>query len=182
MKKDLLKIIAVVLAVIVFIFVKNALSFHTLITPESSPTPTETPDLTIKFDVTKAKLGDKVGAMTIASLNPFISSNIISSDDAVVKFKGRVTLTGELYHSTGGELGDDVFMQNLDPSSLAKMPSMIGDNRSIWFNFTNPNDVKKIFQNGQNNTKNVTITIDNYTIVSFLREVVNSATFVSLIP
>lgn len=121
------------------------------------------------FEKDRAQKGDKVGDMTI-----------ISIDDRYVKFTGQVTVSGQVNvygedDGGAGILSNNVCM-NVDQADWSKFPRLKGDDRSIWFCFSNLDKAK---QNLKTSEK-VTVTIDDYVIDSLEGEVWNQAKFISV--
>ncbi|MDD5438303.1 MAG: hypothetical protein PHC70_04110 [Patescibacteria group bacterium] len=121
------------------------------------------------FDKSTAKAGDKIGEMTIKSI-----------DDRYTKFTGQITVSGQVNvygEDDGGAniLSDNVCM-NVDQADWAKFPRIKGDERNIWFCFSNLDPAKKAFkQSGQ-----ATVVIDDYVIDSLESEVWNQAKLVKV--
>lgn len=136
-------------------------------------------DNTIKFDVEKVKIGDKLGNMTVTKLNG-IKSETPTINSALVNFKGRTEVTGKIqYHEPGGFMAEAVCLGNLNKESLAKMPKMESDTREIWFCFNDLEGAKK--KRLHTTTELVTVLIDNYSIVYYPSEVYNTADLISVI-
>lgn len=143
------------------------------------PTPTKTIDNTIKFDVAKSKVGDRIGNMTITNISDV---QVDEPPSAKVNFKGKVVVTGKVrYTNPDGYGGESVCMDNLQSDSLAKIPKMTFDTRDIWFCFNNLDAVKKSLVKSNKENNIATVTIDNYSIVYYPREVFNTADFVSIV-
>lgn len=119
------------------------------------------------FDVTKAKVGDKIGSMTITLI----------SGKTVVKFKGPVTITGTYIPQVSDLRSGCPQFRSLDPASLAKIPRISGDNSAFWFCFDNPDFAKS--QLGSE-SKQTTVTIDNYAIDNRQTETVSDANLISV--
>lgn len=135
-------------------------------------------DNTIKFDVEKAKVGDKLGGMTIIKLGGS-KSNIPTANSAFVQFKGKVEVTGKIsYFEPGGFMAEAVCLGDLDEDSLAKMPKIISDTRVVWFCFNDLEAAKKLRLHTE--TKPVTVVIDNYLIIYHPSEVYNTADLVEV--
>lgn len=103
------------------------------------------------FDPAKAKVGDKVGSMIITSI----------SGNTVIKFKGPVTITGTYVPQVSDLRSGCPQFSGLDAASLAKIPRITGDNSAFWFCFGNPDFTKPKLGS---ESKQTTVTIDNYTI------------------
>lgn len=173
--------------------VETTPSATTTSTETATSTPTATPveagaTLTNPFDVTTAKVGDTVVGMSIVSVGLPNSGagTTISGENAEVQFSGEATLTGTYtYHGNDGLLSDVVSFEP-DESSAAKLPKMIGDERTLWFVFSNGPAALDIFgpQSGTSTASysgNATVTVKNYYILSFPGEVANGAELVSVI-
>lgn len=77
-------------------------------------------------------------------------------------------------------MAESICMTNLDNESLAKMPKMITDTRAIWFCFTDLEKAKTMLDVTRKETQPATVSIDNYKIVYYPSEVVNTADVLSV--
>lgn len=121
------------------------------------------------FEIDRAQKGDKVGDMTITSV-----------DSRFAKFSGQITVSGlvNVYGEDDGGAGilSNNICMNVDQADWSKFPRIKGDLRDIWFCFSNLDQAKKAFkQSGQ-----ATVTIDEYIIDSFDGEAWNKARLVSV--
>lgn len=133
--------------------------------------------------------GDKLGAMTVINvgmaINPKDSgTNIpelmnIGRNNIKILLKGLVEITGtyEQVHSGIGFDGD--CMTGFDATSLARLPSLPGESYPPqgMFCFRNTDFVEKTL--GTQRHK-VTVTIDNYELISYPSEVMDYADLVAV--
>lgn len=111
-------------------------------------------------------VGDKIAGMTVTS-----------STNRYVYFSGQVSLRGDVvvsddptHDSIQGNLYFNVAKEDWD-----KLPRILGDDRIVWFVFSN-----KIPDHTFNQSGPATITIDNYVIDSMESEVANTARLVKV--
>lgn len=145
-------------------------------------TPEPVIDNSIKFDVEKAKVGDKIGDMTITKLRGYKSERA-TADSAFVDFTGRVTITGDVIYN-GSQRGEVVCMQNLDYGSQSKMPKMTSQFYvNVSFCFTDLGLAKKLLVKNmdQENQGQAKVIVDNYKIQWFPTEIYNTADLVSVV-
>jgi hypothetical protein len=146
--------------------------------------PSPVVDNTIKFDVEKAHVGDKVGDMEIVKLRGY-KSDTATNDSAFVDFKGKTTVTGDImYNLPGGQMGELVCMQNLDAESQAKMPKLSSQSYvTVSFCFDDLENAKKLLVKDVNieNQGVKTVVIDDFKIQWFPIEIYNTAKLISLI-
>ena len=134
-------------------------------------------DGSIKFDISEASVGGKIGSMRIAKLSG-MKSDSATENSAIVNFKGQVEVTGVIQYQDGGFMAEAVCLGDLDQASLSKMPKMASDTRTVWFCFNDLEEAKKL---GLHKKSNTTVVIDNYTIVYYPSSVYNTADLVSVI-
>lgn len=128
------------------------------------------------FDVEKAKIGDKIGNMTITKLSGG-KSDTPTANYATVSFSGKETVSGKItYYPTGGFMGEAICMDRLSADSLSKIPKMINDTRDVWFCFNNLDEAREDL----NNLTQATVIINNYTIKYYPTEVYNTADLVAI--
>ncbi len=195
MKNSLTVLLVFILVIMLFVAVVSVLKLAgiNLEFPEKKQAPTSsnaitsTPepvvDNTIKFDVEKAKVGEKIGNMTIIKLRGYKSEQA-TADSAFVDFKGEVTIKGDIIYNNperqGGEL---VCVQNLDKDSQGKMPKLTSQFYvSVSFCFNNLDLAKKLLIKNLNkeNQGQATVTIDNYKIQWFPVEIYNTADLIAV--
>jgi hypothetical protein len=157
-------------------------------TGSPSPTPTPSPSASAtpanKFDVTKAKVGDKVAGMTIKTIEPYDKTKgNLSGDNAKVTFTGEATVTGNYAYDseTGLSLKDPVCIHTLDASSADKIPMLSTDTDNYTaFCFSNQETAKPKF--APVGSKGVaTVVIKNFILNMSPSGTVNTAEFVKLI-
>jgi hypothetical protein len=111
-----------------------------------------------------ARKGDRIVGMTIASIGPRYTD-----------FKGQVTLHGQVSNLLESQemLGGNLCFW-VDKSDWGKVPRIYGDERDVWFCFTNIDAAAKVLAH----VTSTAVTIDDYQIDSMESEVFNRATFV----
>jgi hypothetical protein len=146
--------------------------------------PSTVVDNSIKFDAEKAKIGDKVGTLEIVKISGNKSAQA-TSDSAIVEFKGKLSITGEiLYTQPGGQMGEIVCMNNFDAESQAKLPKLSSQSYvELSFCFDDTKEAKKRLVTDQSNRSQgiKTVMIDNYKLLWFPSEVYNTATLLSVV-
>jgi hypothetical protein len=154
--------------------------------PETNKIPTSN-----KFKLEDVKVSDKIGDMTIVSVDPFSkfmdpnSNSPVSSDNVIIKYAGQIQVNGNYTYYKEGEgiLADIVCMDNLDQASLAKFPIMEvspGNERTTWFCFSNDAEAKKQFGPVGRRGK-ATVVIDEYTNVHYPTEAWDTAKLVKVV-
>ncbi|MEI7741760.1 MAG: hypothetical protein WCJ29_04605 [bacterium] len=119
------------------------------------------------FAANEAKAGKKIAGMVV-----------MSNSGRGISFQGQVTLRGDAsFHSkdeafVGGQI---CFYPNEEDQN--KLPRVAGDNRDVWFCFSNHDEATKLLQPG---VTDLTITIDGYAIDTGESEVWNTARLVSV--
>lgn len=81
-----------------------------------------------------------------------------------IAFSGEVTLSGTYIHYSPEEefLGDQVCFDQLDEASLARLPRARGDERYLWFCFTNREEARQALAPA--GVGETTVVIDGYTV------------------
>lgn len=134
-----------------------------------------------KFDIATVKVGDKVGAMTVSAIEPFMGDKPFSENNAKVTFKGPITVTGDYFQMGPNELFSDrmgACFEKFDEDSLDILPQKLGEYGHPLFCFSNNSFVDKYFASG---TGQATIIIDDYEVVNLPAEVWNSARLIDVI-
>lgn len=152
--------------------------------PSMSNQERESGEKTNKFKFDKIKTGDIVVGMVIKFIKPFSKELLTPTEnDVTIGFSGKITVSGE-YHYYGddpsGFLSNTVCFDNLDEQSQTKIPKMIGDDRNIWFCFSNQELARNLF-NPQGASGMATIVIDDYVINILPAEVTNTAKLIKII-
>ena len=158
-----------------------------------SPTPTTINQQIEKLDNKKSgpnifllediKVGDKIGEMTIKSVNGVGISQPPTKDNYLITFAGPITISGR-YYQMGGEPGD-MFPDRVgvcfepDEESSKKIPQEIDDNRHIWFCLNNSDLADKKLS--KTDSGKATITIDSYKDVFKGMAIWNTATLIEVI-
>lgn len=134
------------------------------------------------YSLDTVKIGDRVSGFRVSALGTITKKTKRNPDNATTTFKGRVKLTGTVtrYAEDAGFLGGSVCMENLDASSVKRLPREKNDGRKTWFCFDNPKLAKKLL--GKKSQIRATATISSYTDVHFGGEAWNQAHLVSLVP
>ncbi len=136
------------------------------------------------FDVSKAKVGDKVGGMTIQSMKPFDAKRgNLSPTNASVMFSGEAQVTGEYYSSNDPNVPyANICFDKLDAGSVQVLPRMLRDDRDVLLCFA-VNDTLANNALGPLGSKGTaTIVINDYWINNLVpSEVMNLAKLVKVI-
>lgn len=137
-----------------------------------------------EFDPAVIRVGDVVAGMTVTSVDYRNDGQIIT---AHIEFRGQVTLRGHFTH-TGSDpdagftaASHKVFIHDLDEASLARLPHMIGDPRSVGFALANAEDVAKDAFGPEGAGGQATIVIDSYRINFEPTEAFDTATLLKVI-
>lgn len=132
------------------------------------------------FDLSQAKIGDKVVGMTIKNLN--LAEEDILPFGSSVAFTGETQITGKYmyYPKNTAFVEDSVCFSDLSSDSIAKMPQIIGISRSTSFCFRNVEKAQSEF-GPEGSSGTATIKIDDYLLVTYEKEVWNTATLVDVI-
>ncbi len=140
------------------------------------------PSLGPTVDAKTVKVGDKVGALTVKVARPFRDQySPITSDNAVISFSGLLSIKGKyVYHGGQDLLSDTACFEELDEKSLTVIPTMVGDERSVWFCFDNQEEAGQLLK-GVKSGSTVNIQINNYSINYYPSEVYNTATLIRVI-
>ena len=172
-RRSYLYLAALVISIPIFTIIFLATPNEPMLNDQSTNSglaPTPVNDATIKFDVVKAKVGDKVGTMTITRLNGWKAEKPTYSN-AGAGFKGQVTITGDVFYNDPESYGgENVCINNLDDNSLSKMPKMTSETvKNIFICFSNTEYAKSLLGTnlieGPQGRK--TVIIDNYSISFF---------------
>jgi hypothetical protein len=133
------------------------------------------------FDITDAKVGDVVAGMKIVSIEPFTPGAKIEDDSAIVKFSGKVTITGNYIYNNedAAFIYGEVCMENLDPISISNIPR-VHPHRNVWFCFRNKEYAQSLFK-PQGSYGTTTVVIDNYQVNELGAEIWNTAELVEVI-
>jgi hypothetical protein len=130
-------------------------------------------------DTAFVSVGDKLGGMTVVSVEPFNSKfSNVSPNNAKIKLSGPITITG-VYHFFVSEIGFSGYcMSDFDEESLARLPSLSLTDKIEFFCFRNEDFAKTKL--GKNQEKKVTVKIDNFEINRYPAEVVDWADLVDV--
>lgn len=132
---------------------------------------------TNEFSLKRAKVGDKVGWMTIRFIRQFIKIfENLPINNASIYFTGKTTLTGKYEVFENSKSSEICFYPSLE--SRINIPKIYGDNKTNWFCFSNPNFTKKLLGAQE---REATIVIDNYTINAYPGEIFNTAELIQVI-
>ncbi|MBT9259711.1 MAG: hypothetical protein KM310_08155 [Clostridiales bacterium] len=124
--------------------------------------------------------GDTVAGLTVTEVSYYEEQPESGTFGAVVSFAGEVTVTGRYVHQplenefSGGEVCMDV-----DSSTEDRLPRLEGDNRSLWFCFTNRDEAAAYL--APDGIGEATVVIDDYTIDYRPTETWNRATLVKVV-
>lgn len=148
----------------------------------SNPSPAV---LNTSFNFQKLKAGDKIGFMVVKKVEPFDSRlSGLAKDNFKITFSGQLKISGEYLITDGSEPGIGMKFVTFTPdsSSLSLLPkeenaSQYGYSKSFVFN-DYEKAVKALTSKGKNGI--ATVTIDNYTLVSYPSEVNNSADLIQV--
>ena len=143
------------------------------------PTTTETQIVGNIFDLSTAKVGDKVGTMNITSMKPFGGKNEpIDNTNCSVSFSGMATVFGT-YEPVENLSMIPLASFTLDEASMKMLPALADDKYNFnWFELNNP-DAEVIAKLGKVK-KTATIVIKNYTLVRYPSEVSSTADLVDV--
>ena len=141
------------------------------------------------FDLLTAKVGDKVGTMTISSINPFSMTinpprnEKLSSSNANIVFSGQVVIDGDYSYAYDAFSGSYDLVFNVSKASYNNLPVIKGseDNKSpMWF--SNKTEAIKLLGITENTEKKGTakITIKDYVINRFPSEVRDTIAIVGI--
>lgn len=159
-------------------------------TPEATVTPTATTTTSADtiannvFDLATAQVGDKVGTMTITSIEPFFpkSSDTVSETNAKVQFSGEASITGSYtYNANSPFFGGEILVFTYNQSGITELPLIKGDNiRSIWLTISGQNK-EMLGISSQEQSGSATITISNYSLNRGQGEVMSTADLVEVV-
>lgn len=142
-----------------------------------------TTNKTLSKNINKSfvSVGDKLGSMTVKSVEPFNSEfSNLSQNNIKLKLSGPITITG-MYYFVLSESGFSGYcMSDFDEESLAKLPSSSLISKSNFFCFRNEDFSKTKLGRNQEKIK-VTVKIDNFEINRYPAEVVDRVDLVDVI-
>jgi len=127
----------------------------------------------ILFDPVGARVGDRIGEMSLDSID--VRTAYDSTRVGTARFSGVVELSGaKLRHF---DSDSDALCFEADSASAARLPRWAGDERRSWFCFTNRAAAQSALGPPGDSTP-ATVVIDRLTIHRGLSDEVNSARFV----
>lgn len=129
-----------------------------------------------------ASVGEKIGEMTIVSIEPFNSRySAMSPENVKIIFKGPIVITGT-YGFVSSPIGFDGYcMENFDTDSLTRLPYLPVDNFKFKpgrFCFRNALLADSMLGKAE---RVVTVKINNYELNSYPSEVVNWADLLEVV-
>lgn len=132
-----------------------------------------------RFDPTKLKPGDRFLGLEVVS----VEANSLPNYGFIGKarFRGEVTVSGtfDAGSQPDDELGVPCFY--VDEASSQQLPRFLGDERTVWFCFNNPEEAKQALGGVRTEGKKVTIVINDYETVYYPSDVYDTATLVRVI-
>ncbi len=131
-----------------------------------------------RFDPRKVKRGDRILGLEVVSVevNPMPNNHFYGK----TRFRGEVTLSGTYNPGQpGDEIGIPCFY--VDEASSRKLPRFVGDERTVWFCFNNPDKAKQVLGGIGTKPKKATIVIKDYETVYYPSDVFDTATLVRLV-
>lgn len=142
-----------------------------------------TDEILIKENVKPfVSVGDKLGSMTVKSVEPFNSGQYsdnskftnLSPNNVKLKLSGPIIITG-MYYFFVSDLGFSGYcMSDFDEGSIEKLPSLSLIDKTKFFCFRNEDFVETKLTKNQEKTK-VTVKIDNFEMNRYPSEVVDWA-------
>jgi hypothetical protein len=127
----------------------------------------------ILFDPTSVRAGDRVGTMTLDSIEVRVAYD--STRVGTARFRGSLELTGAPIRHFEVDVTDRCF--EADSAGASKLPRWRGDERRAWFCFRNQSDARRLLGAAGDSARR-TIVIDGFTIHRGLSDEVNSARLV----
>lgn len=126
-------------------------------------------------------VGDKLGGMTVTSVEPFNSKfSNLSQDNVKIKLSGPITITGIYQHIINAEGFSGFCMSGFDEESIVKLPSLSLIDKTNLFCFRNEDVAKTKLGENQTETK-VTVKIDNFELNRYPSEGVDRADLVEVV-
>ncbi|HOH67008.1 MAG TPA: hypothetical protein PK896_00760 [bacterium] len=139
------------------------------------------------FNLSGVKVGDKMGNMTINSIEPALDSFSLGDYNVKIQFSGRAVITGDYKYETNSGFGgiERLCFMNFDDNSVKLIPTLHTDQRDLYLCFTNSYDsglslAKEKLNLLTDDRGRAIIIIDNYRLVSAETEVFNTAKFIDL--
>jgi len=126
----------------------------------------------IPFDPTAVHSGDRIGALTLESIE--VRAAYDSTRVGTARFSGQLELSGWTVRHPEADLRDRDLCFEADSTSAARLPRWRGDERRAWFCFGNQADAKRMLGPPSDSTW-ATIIIDRFNIHRGLSDEVNSA-------
>jgi hypothetical protein len=127
----------------------------------------------VVFDPTSVRAGDRVGAMTLDSIEVRVAHD--STRVGTARFRGSLELTGAPIKHFESDVTDRCF--EADSVGASKLPRWGGDERRAWFCFQNQPEARRLLGAAGDSARR-TIVIDRFTIHRGLSDEVNSARLV----
>ncbi|MCG0239375.1 MAG: hypothetical protein L6E13_09275 [Firmicutes bacterium] len=109
-------------------------------------------------------MGDTVGGLRVVRMEGAYLDEDRTLFSGIIEFSGEVTLSGTYIHYPPEEefVGGQVCFDQLDEASLARLPRARGDERYLWFCFTNREEARQALAPA--GVGEATVVIDGYTI------------------
>lgn len=134
-----------------------------------------------EFRLSSLSVGDIVAGLKVKEVSPFRSEEAISSENYAIGFTGKTELSGiYTYNDDEAAFTANTVCFEVDEDSLKKLPTFFQEIPKNFFCFSNGAFAKKSFKK-KGSTGKATIVIDNLNLVSYPREVWNSAELVKVV-
>lgn len=138
------------------------------------------PGATNRFDPTGIQVGDRVLGLTVTRQD---LSHAPAMGDSVyvgsVEFSGELTVSGS-YRSHPDYPEVQALCFDVDGASAVRVPRMRGDERRVWFCFTNQQEAVRALGSAHSEGR-ATIVIDEYRTVRQFTDVFDTARLVRVV-
>lgn len=142
----------------------------------------------VTLDPLSAKIGDKFGGMTLATLSSIPADQGNPLGNTTATFSGSVTVKVKYTYTAPGEpsmFGEFIQFEVEDKDSLLKIPVLKNDTRMVWFAPTPNTEIARLKPllglGTTGSTGSATLTINNYRIVYAPTEVFNTASIINVV-